>query len=224
MRVSVTTLESFRLFLQEEWFTEKRFLEQLSGKFISTLGMEFGTSYHRLLEVGLEYPNTLVFTHTDGGKLINVSDAIINPALEFRSRHPNIISEIKNTKEYLIGNDTITVSGICDGVEGMILHEHKTCLGFDGDKYVNSCQYKFYFEMFGAEIVQYNVFDLIANKTEIKQAQNLEEFTQFIKSVEYNKIMLYKSPDNSDYCYNLVSQFVEYVKYRNLQSYFKDKA
>lgn len=209
MRISVTTIESFRMMKEEDWFSEARFLEQLSSKFISTPAMEFGTAYHALIEDGeINYICA---------KLKNMG--MIQPALNYRAKFPDLVHEIKAIKEYLINGEIITVVGKCDGLYIDTIHEHKTCAVFE-DKYEQSVQYKFYFELFGGREVQYNIFEL---KGANKKATNVIEFVESINAIKYHKLIFDKPKNNSDYCYSLLSELVLYIKNRGLERYFKDK-
>ncbi len=229
LRLSITTLESFRLFQTTEWMTEERLLDQLTGKFESNPAMTFGSAYHRLIEKGFEIENGLTTgfsaEYPDQPKIdfLNVSDKITQPALDFRLKHPLISNEYKVVKNLDILGHEIQLVAKCDGLEGAIIHEHKTTPNVDYDKYYNSYQWRFYCDIFGLDIVQYNVFELVGSAYKMKKATNDQEFINEIESVELQEFQMFNYPDLHKDCEALLIGFIQFIELKELASYFPHK-
>src|SRR3954468_9684484 len=103
VRVSVTTLEKFRRYMNEvsAFDTEEALIETIKGIFLGNDKTQIGGAYHKLLEG--EYQNIAGEFHTPESKgqfpfIFSVEQAL--PALEYRRRHGLMTHEVKASKFY----------------------------------------------------------------------------------------------------------------------------
>lgn len=158
-RISVTTLECFRRYLTEAspFDDEVRLLETLRGVFVGNPKTQFGAAYHKILEGkytrgrgGNVYANGYLFTEDQAA-----------PALEFRSLHPDVTTEVAVAKTYDTHFFPIQVSGRVDALEGLFIRDGKTKFRpVAWEEYMASCQWKFYCDMLGADSFFYDVFEV----------------------------------------------------------------
>lgn len=83
------------------------------------------------------------------------------------------IRELRGFKDY----GDLTVSGKVDCLSGKVVIDHKTTSRVDFERYLEGCQWRFYLDIFGAEIFRWHIFELkeLADKTyEVKSPQTLE--------------------------------------------------
>lgn len=211
MRISATTLESFRLWSDpdQEWMSEESMIETIKGRFVPSPQMLVGQAFGRALEKpdrwrvdgGYE-----AFVH-DGAawKGFFFSNETMDPALSVFDRRG--VFEVRHTKEYL-GHTVVTKA---DQILGTRINENKTtCSQFDFDKYAQSCQWRFMADMFGATAVQYNVFCI----GEVKDAWVLKGIEQFT---------LYPYAEMESDLMALVDTFAAYVRARDLEDYLQPK-
>jgi hypothetical protein len=94
MRASATTLQSFYLYLTEEWMTEASLIESIKGVYVPTPQMELGTAWHAVLETPETY-------RVPGGYRCRgyaFDDATMNPLLALIDRRG--VFEVKGTVEF----------------------------------------------------------------------------------------------------------------------------
>jgi hypothetical protein len=229
LRISITTLESFRLFQTSEWFSEEKFLDQITGEFVANPAMNFGTAYHRLIEKGFEIENGLTtgfdpqYPNETKIDFLNAKFEITQPAIDFRNKHPLISNEMKVVKNITMMGHEIQLVAKCDGLEGYIIHEHKTTTNSDFDKYYSSYQWRFYCYIFGLDIVQYNIFELIGSSYKMSKAKSDQEFYKEIQAVKLEEIQMNNYPELVSDCYSLLTNFIHYIEMKNLAQYFPHK-
>jgi len=209
VRISATTLESFRLWSDpdQEWMSEESLIDTIKGKFSPTPKMLVGQAFGRALEkpdrwrVDGGYES---FVHDGKGWLgYFFSEEMIRPAMEVFDRRG--VFEVKQEKQYL-GHTVVTKA---DQILGTRIHENKTTTSsFDFDKYAQSCQWRFMADMFGASAVQYNVFCITESGDTLK---SIEQFT------------LYPYADMESDLFQLVSEFVSFVQGRRLEEFLQPK-
>jgi hypothetical protein len=151
MRVTVTNLETFRLFHTEDWMDFDHLMASITGNeafdpFTSMLGEHFhealrllGTGEHDRLQHG-----RFIFD-------LSRVDAEIT-LLPLR--------ELRASKKYTVGDHVIDVRGRVDGTDGVAVEDHKLKFGtFDAERYADSVQWKMYLDMIGGRVFRYNVFE-----------------------------------------------------------------
>jgi len=83
------------------------------------------------------------------------------------------IRELRGFKDY----GPLTVTGKVDCIEGKVVVDHKTTSRVDFDRYLEGCQWRFYLDIFEAEIFRWHVFQIkeVDTKTyEVSAPQTLE--------------------------------------------------
>lgn len=206
MRISTTTLESFRLFMQPEqdWMTEEALLASIRGEFEPTHQVEVGLAFGQILETPHAYRVPGGYRCVD----IALGDDVMGPALALIDR-PRTVFEAKAVKRY--GAHDVVAKA--DQMVGAHLKETKTTLSsFDFDKYAASCQWRFMLDLFEAPVCTYHVFCLF------ESAQNgvIE-----LKSIETFNLYPYAALHQD--CCNLVAQFEAYVDVKGLRGLLDDR-
>lgn len=150
-RLSVTLLDSFRLYREADWFTTEMMLERILGEYQPSREMDIGTAFHACIE-----------NHTSEWR-VNAELYRFHPddMVEFERHLPQgMLPEIKLATVY-DSIEPVQVSGIVDGIHGNWICDHKTSFKpFQVEKYQDSYQWRFYLDMFGCDVFQYNFAQL----------------------------------------------------------------
>ncbi len=206
MRISTTTLESFRLFMQpdQDWMDEADLIATIQGRFTPTPHINIGSAYGKVLEHPDKYRVSGGYRVPlrDVKEPIELGDDVMQPALDL-IRTPTVF-EAKGVGRYL-GHDVVAKA---DQLHGLDLIETKTTFSsFDFDKYDASCQWKFMADIFNVPRVIYQVACLGESKDNgVIYLKNLEVFS------------LYPYDDMWDELLDLVRDFVRYVDARHLRA------
>lgn len=215
MKIAVTTIEQFRRYCAGTT-TLENLLSSIRGEFTPSQWMELGTAFHAILEEPSKY---VVFCDQHGEATEHhayLCDDLFFPA---EAIEPCIDAmdysgafEVKTSKKYFVGSEEVTVVAKCDQLLGMTVIENKTRWGqFDYDGYAESCQWRFYLDIFNVEAVKYNVFCMNYTVSRGIELNSIETFTMH------------------DYCdlqsdlQQLLSDFIYFINTQNLQHYFRDK-
>lgn len=204
LKVAVTTIESFRNYLNGSIELED-LLKRVRGDFTPSRYMDLGSAFHDILEKAEErfIPERNVFKAKNG---IEFDFDIISPCNEKIVQDAPF--EVKITKIYKIGDEEVEVVAKVDQLYGNHIIENKTCWGmFDFERYFNSCQWKYYLDIFEAERVYYNVFCL-SDKVGGIELRNIEQFS-------FNAY-----PDLRDDLNELLTDFVKFIHNQKLEEYF----
>jgi hypothetical protein len=206
LRISVTTLESYRLYLTTDWMTEERLMGDLT-QFRETPEMRAGKAFHSILEA----PDAC---QQGGGYVADghvFPASVVEPCLSWVDRAGAF--EVKLPKVYRVGGEDVTVVAKVDQLLGVRIREHKTKWSpFDIDAYALSCQWRFYVDIFeGARAVDYRVFRL----SERKDGYELDGIEAF---------SVYPYPRLAADCRDLLASFVDYIRRRQLGEYFQPRA
>lgn len=206
MRISVTTLESFRLWSQPEqdWMSEDELLATIRGEFKPTQAVLLGQAFGAVLETPGRY-------QVDGGYRVLprggrspyfFSDAVMTPAMAIMDYQHGVF-EAKATKQY--GDCTVVAKA--DQLVGARLIEHKTTLGsFDFDKYAHSYQWRYMVDIFQPVSVTYHIFLLAEERDGSTALRGIETFNFF----PYAEL-------HAD-CWNLLRGFTSYVTAKGLDT------
>lgn len=212
MRISATTLESFRLFMhpENEWMSEDDLLANIRGEFVGNhkvwLGLAFGAV--------LEHPE--IYHQPEGFRVANIrwcpevfefSQAVMAPALALIEAET--VFEAKATKRY--GRHDVVARA--DQMVGAHLKETKTTLGtFDFDKYAHSCQWRFMADIFEPTKITYHVFCLSeSERTGAIELRGVESFD------------LYPYADCHNDCLDLVREFESFCEARGLTEFLDER-
>lgn len=206
MRISTTTLESFRLWLEpdNDWMPESDLVATIRGEFTGNHKVWLGQAFGAVLEDPEPYrvSGGYRITTRGGEETFSFGDDVMGPALALIER-PWTIFEAKASRSYG-GHDVVAKA---DQLHGAHLIETKTTLSsFDFDKYAHSCQWRFMLDIFGATKCTYHVFCL----SESEQNGVIE-----LKGVESFSLYPYAALHQD--CCNLVAQFESYVDAKGLR-------
>jgi hypothetical protein len=141
MLTRVSSIETFRRWRQDEEATAADLVERLTN-FQPTEPMLAGTAFHAALEVAKpgDYDRLEANGYTF---LLPDSSIALTP-----------IRELRASKRY----GPIVVTGKLDGLYGKRVEDHKTTASFNPDGYFEGCQWRFYLDIFEADVFRWNVF------------------------------------------------------------------
>jgi hypothetical protein len=197
VRISTTTIESFRLYMEPEqdWMTEDSLLASIRGEFHTTPAIELGTAFGHVLEDPDRYqvPGGYRF----GG--YRFDEATIAPALALIDRRG--VFEAKALRSY----GDVDVVAKADHLLGAHLSEFKTTTStFNFDKYEASCQWRFMVDIFQPLKVTYHVFLLDDHGNGVAELKGIESFDLYPYAAVHQD------------CCDLLGQFVDYVTAKGL--------
>lgn len=195
MRISTTVLESYRLFMAGEWMAEDELIATIKGEFTPTPAVRLGLAYGKVLEDPDRYlvPGGYVCE----GYQFGLKD--VEPALTRIDRRG--VFEAKATKAY--GANEVVAKA--DHLLGAHLSEFKTtCSTFNVEKYLDSYQWRFMFDIFEALSGTYHVFLLDDHENGVAELKGVESFN------------VYPYPQLHADCCDLVREFAHYVKAKGL--------
>lgn len=207
LRISTTTVESYRRYMALDYVQESELIASIKGLFIPTKPMKMGSAFHSILEK----PGDCVCAdgyQSDGFKF---SAEVINPCLEIFN--PAGVFEVKQTRVYTLpSGEQVTVVSKADQLLAKRVIENKTrWSGFDFDSYFDSCQWKFYLDVFEADMLTYNVFCLSENTAGQIKLGSIETFN------------LFPYPRLHEDCAEQLSKFVDYVHSRGLEPHLQER-
>ena len=203
MRISVTTVEQFRLYQTADFVTEENLQASIRGEFKPTQFMRNGSAFHSILEAPERFKVERGYS-ADG---IFFPDDVVAPCLAVSP--PGGVHEAKAVKVYDLRTGPVTVVAKADKLLGLRITERKTkWSGFNFDNYADAYQWRFYCDIFRPASVTYDVFCLDEQRDGFV-LKSIESFT------------LYPYPAVHQDCVELLTQFVDYVNMRGLGSYLE---
>jgi hypothetical protein len=199
MRISTTTLESYRLFMQpdQEWMTEQSLIDTISGKFVPTEAVLRGKAFGEIVETPEAY--AVPGGYQRGG--YSFSAETMAPVFALIDRRG--LFEVKAIRAY----GPHDVVAVADHLLGTHLSEFKTTGStFDFDKYAASCQWKFMADIFDPATITYHVFPLDDHGNGVVEVKTPESFR------------LYPYAALHQDCCTLLASFVGYVTAKGLDT------
>jgi hypothetical protein len=153
MTFRVSEVESFRQWRDDEEAELDVLLARLRGQTEASEAMLAGTAFHKALELApvKEHATLHALGYT------------FNFAGDFELAIPTI-REIRASKTYTGEDFAITVSGQLDTIEGKRVEDHKTTGRFDPERYLGGYQWRYYLDIFGADVFRWNVFEIACNE------------------------------------------------------------
>jgi len=163
LRVSTTTLESFRRVLQSEYAVEQELIDQIAGKpFEPTWQMRAGSTWQAAL-CG-EY-STREFWFDS--KMLGEARAYVGSGL----------CEVKSTKILDVHGSPVALVAQVDHVRGLALQENKAKFGTpDARDYEPSLQWRAYLLVHDAASVQYNLWNFKDPKCGYCELRSVDSF------------------------------------------------
>lgn len=197
MRISTTTLESYRLFMQpdQDWMSEADLIASIKGEFVPNRNVLLGLAFGQVLE----QPERYRVTHGYRCGEFSFDDAVMDPCLRLIDRRG--VFEAKTSKRY--GNRDVVSKA--DHLLGAHLSEFKTTTStFNFEKYAESYQWRYMLDAFEAMLVTYHVFLLDDHGNGVVELRGIETFN------------LFPYPALHDDCCLLLDEFTTYVTARGL--------
>lgn len=203
MRISTTTLESFRLFMQpdQDWMPESDLLDTIRGIWRPNYKVLLGQAFGAALETPERYrvAGGYRVPTRDGGAVFEFGDDVMGPALAVIDRRG--VFEAKAVGVFA-GHDVVAKA---DHILGTALSEFKTTLSpFDFDKYAKSYQWRFMADIFQPSSITYHVFCLDEATNGVVSLKGIETFN------------LYPYAAMRADCEQLVQEFAGYVTAKGL--------
>ena len=239
--VRVTQIEAFRRYIEQSDYanfeiTEQSVIDSITQEFTGNEYTRIGTAFHSIVENGnpqcdkissgvrkFLYYNKEVSEYVPEGRVFNIDGFPVTldntqcrVALDYRSEHPNAFHEIRMYGDY---GDAI-VTGCADMIDGLEIRDIKTKYSEVRDMdYINSCQWRFYLELFSADVFHFDLFCFDGYKLDKHgydvRGLPLKRRTPAITCYRYDNM----ENDNR----HLLSEFLAWVKARNLTEYLIKK-
>jgi hypothetical protein len=209
MRISATTLESYRLWRdpEQEWMSEDDLMNTIKGVFVPNHKINIGTAFGRIMEDPDRYLVPGGFKCKAGGEWIGFDRDVMEPCLAVLGDRSGVF-EAKAIHPY----GECDVVSKADYLSGAELHEFKTTLSsFDPVKYMDSCQWRFMADAFQPRRIVYYVFCLHEATNGVIE----------LKSIE--RLPLYPYQGLSADCAALVREFTGYVTARGLDGILRER-
>ena len=198
LRISATTLEAYRLYVEQDWMEEAALIQTIKRDVVPTEAMRLGTAFHSVLETPDSY--RVPFGYLCDG--LHFPDATMAEPLALIDRRGTF--EVKSTMVV----DGHTIVARADQIVGSHIYEHKTTTGsYDADKYLDSCQWRVEAAIFQPGAITYRTFLLEEPKESIVGLRGIEHLT------------VYPYPALVSDVRDLVRRFVGYVTQRGLTRY-----
>lgn len=199
--MSTTTIESFRLFVEQDeehpWMAEDELLATIRGEgFVPTHEILLGRAFDAIL--GDPETHRTPGGNYQSGTFIFRPD-VMEPALALVD--PLGVVQVKGTKAY---GDVVVVSK-ADQIAGVQIVENKaTTSGFRLEKYADSLQWRFMLDVLGGAYVTYRVHELDEDRSG-------EILLREIHTVNYFPYLGLEAD-----CRAWLDRFVTYVRARGL--------
>lgn len=239
--IRVTQLESFRKYLNGDEdrdrfvLAEQDVIDSITGVFTGNNKTRIGTAFHRIVEgdtadarkaeagertflyYGKEKkePVPIGRTFNVDGYDVTLDIAQCKVALAYKDQYPDAFHEIR---EYMDFGDVV-VTGCADMIDGFEIRDIKTKYSEPYDtEYIESAQWRYYMEMFGADAFHFDLFhfhDYNDDKhgTDVRGLL-LTRHEPAITCHYYNQL----ETDNR----RLLEEFVKWAKVRNVYDLIPD--
>lgn len=192
LRVSVSNLDLYRQYREDEDYPLGLLIQQLRGEAERTPAMMRGGAFAKAMEqVGLGDSNTI---SAEGHTFTFTCDAEI----EFWPRR-----EEKGEKDY----GGITVTARCDRIMGHTIKDDKTTAKFDAEAYQDKVQWRYYLDIFGADMFQWHVWE----------CKELDTPTSW-EVYDHHLLTQYRYPDLERDCRELAVDFCDFIIKNGLEA------
>lgn len=206
MLARVSNIESFRRWREEEDQAVEDLVHWITTDNPSA-AMMAGTAFHAALEVC--QPGEFDRLEANG-----YTFHLMGPRDAFAPEPVLALSAIRELRGFKVYGD-LTVTGCVDVLDGLRIDDHKTTARFDAERYLAGYQWRFYLDIFGADVFRWNVFELRDVKPrayEVQPPQTLE---------------VYRYPGMHEDCARLAADYLEFARAHLPADYslnFKDAA
>ena len=201
MRISATVLESFRLYLSEDWFDEADLIASIKREPITAVRVQRGLAFHSILETPEAY--RVAGGYRCGG--FSFGDDVMQPVLDQIDRRG--VFEVKAT----VPCDGHTLVCRADQILGAHVYEWKcTESSFDPDKYLDSLQWRVIALALEPLAITYRVACVAEDQAGVLSLKALEHVTA------------YPYPGLHDDVRVMVRAFADYARIRRLEAYLAE--
>lgn len=216
-RISVTTLEKFRRFINDvsSFDSEEALLASIKGIFTGNAKTDFGGAYHKVIEGDFKQVMNKPVYQAD---VFIFTKEQVAPALEYSRMHPSMTHEMDVRKVYQAHRFPIQVSGRVDAVEGLAIRDAKTKFRSPNyQEYIESCQWKFYLDMLQTDVFYYDIFEVKG----FGDAFNALTLYPDITITAHPPLQCYRYRSMESDILTILNDFLDYVANRDLFSYLK---
>lgn len=184
MLARVSNIETFRRWRLDEDATPEDLVARLTA-FQPTEAMQAGTAFHKALELAKD--GEYAELSADGYTFVMPdAELALSP-----------IREVRAHGQY----GPLTVTGKLDLLCGKRVEDHKTTASFKPEGYMEGCQWRFYLDLFDCDVFRWNVFEIVADRT--------EEKTYLVKPPHI--LEQYRYPGMHDDCVRLAADFYDFA-------------
>lgn len=218
--IRVTQLEAFRRYLtngEHSYYeiTEESVIESITGAFKGNCKTRIGSAFHSLVEnMGADTKREMLedgFLFDIDGHEVTLSTEQIQTALRYRKQHPQAFHEIRLSKDY----GRAIVTGCADMIDGIELRDIKTRFSAPSDAdYMDSVQWRFYLDIFGANTFHYDVFVFSGYSDKHQHDARRATLTPHTPP-----ITCYRYPTMESDCRDIVNAFMDWAESRDLVKY-----
>lgn len=202
LRVSCTTLDSYRLFRDADWMAEADLLATIRGDVVQTPAMALGIAFENVLMAPEAYRVAGGYVSGD----YSFADAVMGEPLSRVDRRG--VFQVKTQGPYA----DLNVVAKADQVLGARIQEWKTtCGSFDIDKYLDAYQWRYELDLFQAASVTYHVFLLDDHGNGVVELRGTESFT------------VYPYPHLHEDCVELAREFSAYARLKGLDGLLEQR-
>jgi len=195
IRISVSDLETWRYWSANEDSTMDELLARLRHEEPPTPAMEAGRAFAKLMEHAK--PGALDVETVDGWTF----DFTLLDGASFALP---TVREIKAEVPFVTPSGPVTLVGMVDQLDGLIVHDEKLTERWDAERYFDSMQWRAYLVMFGARAFVYDVFQCRRNEDD-----------RHVTITDYQAITFYDYPairaDVQDAVNELAAVIVRYL-------------
>lgn len=235
--VRVTQIEAFRRYVEQSdhanfEITEQSVIDTVTQKFAGNEYTRIGTAFHSIVESGcpqctsasqgvrrfLRYGKLAAEPVPEGrtfdvdGHPVTLDTAQCRLAIDYRREHPAAFHEVRLYADY----GTAIVTGCADMVDALEIRDIKTKFSTPSDAdYLNSCQWRFYLDMFGADTFHFDLF-VFDGYNPAKHGHDVRGLPLVRQSPP---ITCYRYAGMGDDCRRLLRQFLEWAEARGLTQY-----
>ncbi|MCZ2855565.1 MAG: hypothetical protein O2U62_00560 [Candidatus Bathyarchaeota archaeon] len=221
--VRTTAIEAFRRYLangDNDYYeiTEQSVIDSVTGKFKGNEQTRIGTAFHGIVQHGEQFglPIENGYEFSIDGHSVGLSHEQRKIALDYRDEHPHAYHEFRGYKDY----GRAIVTGCADMIDGVEIRDIKTKYSAPSDsEYINSCQWRYYLDIFGADVFHFDLF--------VFHGYDKEKHGYDVRPLELTRhtppITCYRYPEMENDNLILLNQFMDWAEARGLTEYLTSK-
>lgn len=221
--VRTTAIEAFRRYLtngDNDYYeiTEQSVIDSVTGEFKGNEQTRIGTAFHGIVQHGEQFGSPIenCYEFDIDGYSVRLSHEQRKIALAYRNEHPNAYHEFRSYKDY----GRAIVTGCADMIDGVEIRDIKTKYSTPSDSdYINSCQWRYYLDIFGADVFHFDLF--------VFNGYKKEKHGYDVRGLELTRhtppITCFRYPEMENDNLALLNQFMDWAEARELTEYLTSK-